>query len=283
MNERMGMGQSRELGDELRQYRELAGIPGHVLAERLGWSASKVSRIETGNSSVTEIDVVRYAAHCGVVADGIDALLTMCREPGTPGYWMSHRLSTLVLHETTAESSSSYHPLVVPGLLQTEEYATALISAERLAPGLTQVGVQARMERQRVLPRHDFEFFIHEYALRLPVGGDRVMNEQLLKLVLLAEQPRLTIRVAPAVLGAQSVFGGSFELFRYAQHRPLIHLDSVGLFLEDPDQVATYQEKLNWMSEIALGREESREVLAALASEFDQPEDSRDLAKEQLQ
>src|SRR2546421_3217722 len=104
MGEQMGTAQGRELAEELRIYRELLGVPGHVLAERLGWSASKVSRIEHGLQPVSEVDVVRYAAHCGVPAEGIDALLDLCREPGAPGYWLSKRLSTLIFHETTAAS-----------------------------------------------------------------------------------------------------------------------------------------------------------------------------------
>lgn len=130
---------------------------------------------------------------------------------------------------------SRYDPLVVPGLLQTEEYATALIGADR--PEL----VAARMERQRLLHRRGFEFYIHEHALRMPVGGNRVMNEQLLKLVLIADQPKITILVLPAMLGVHAVFGGAFVLFSYSGHRPLVYLPSAGLFLEDKDRVGWYQ------------------------------------------
>jgi transcriptional regulator with XRE-family HTH domain len=282
MDERIGTAQARELGDELRQYREAMGLSCQVLADRLGWSVSKVSRIENALTGITELDVVRYAAHCGVDAGSIDALLDMCREPGASGYWLTKRLSTLLFHENTAASSASYDPLVVPGLLQTEEYATALIGDDR--PWL----VSARMERQRVLHSRKFEFFIHEQALRLPVGDNRVMNEQLLKLVLVAELPKIRIRVVPASLGARSMLGGSFVLFRYDAYRPLVYLEHqfLGFFVEDQDYVATYRENLTRLSDVALGRGESREGLAALASEFDQPEVPRDvpdpLAEEQL-
>lgn len=282
----MGVGQFRELGNELRQFREGLGIPGYVLAERLGWSATKVSRIENGLTSASEIDVLRYAAHCGVGAESIDGLIDMCREPGAAGYWMSNRLSTLILHETTATSSSSYSPLAVPGLLQTHEYATELIAAEGLEPVFLRFWVSTRMERQCVLHGRMFQFFIHEQALRLPVGGNALMNEQLLKLVLLAEQSHLVIRVVPSALGARSIFEGEFVLFRYTGHRPLVYLPSVGLYLEDQGQVSSYEEKLSRLSQVALDRGESREKLVALASEFDRPEDSPDapdhLAEEQL-
>ena len=287
MGERIGAARARELGDELRQYRDALGISSEILAKRLGWSTSKVSRIEHGITAMSEIDVVRYAAHCGLAHDHIDALLDMCREPGPPGYWLSDRLSTLIFHETTATSSVDYSPLAVPGLLQTEEYATQIIGAAGLEPAFTRYWVGMRMERQLALHSREFAFYIHEFALRLPVGNNRVMNEQLLKLVLLAEQPQLTVQVVPAALGARSVFGGEFVLFRNDAHRPLVCLSPVGLFLEDRKQVAAYQEKATRLSEVALSRGESREWLAALASEFDRPEDSPDapdtLAQEQLQ
>jgi hypothetical protein len=113
------------------------------------------------------------------------------------------------------------------------------------------------MERQRILQGRPFEFHIHEQALRLPVGGARVMNEQPLKLTLVADQARITIRVVPCRLG------------------------------DDREHGSRYQENLAAISEVALGRGESGELLAALASEFDRPEDSCDvpdgLAEEQLQ
>jgi transcriptional regulator with XRE-family HTH domain len=287
MDERVGMARTRELGNRLRRIREAAGISGGQLADRLGWSSSKVSRIETGMTGVAELDVVRMAAHSGASIEEMDALLDLCREPGAPGFWLSSRLASLVFHESTAGFSSSYDPLVVPGMLQTEEYATALIGGEDLLPENARNRVAARMERQRLLHRRGFEFFIHQQALRLPVGGNRVMNEQLLKLVLVSEQPKITIRVVPTALGERTVFGGEFVLFRHSGHRPLVYVPSVGLFLEERDRVARYKEKLARLSEVALGKGESRELLAALASEFDLPEDPPDapdhLAKEQFQ
>jgi transcriptional regulator with XRE-family HTH domain len=282
MGELIGTAQAHELGSELRRIRDAAGLRGQDLADRLGWSVTKLSRVESGLRGITALDVVRYGAHCGVDADRIDGLVELCREPGAPGYWLTQRLHTLVFHETVAAFSASYDPLVIPGLLQTEEYATALIGENR--QGL----IRGRMERQRVLQNRPFEFYIHEQALRLPVGGGRVMNEQLLKLVLVATQPRITIRVIPTVLGEQAALGAPFLLFRYENHRPLVYLEHgpVGLFVEDVDHVDKFQDKLARLSDVALGRGQSREFLATLASEFDRPEDSHhapDVAEEQLQ
>jgi transcriptional regulator with XRE-family HTH domain len=176
MDERVGTARTRELGDRLRRIRETADCSASLLAERLGWSASKVSRIENGVTGVAELDVVRMAAHCGASYQEMDALLDLCREPGAPGFWLSNRLASLIFHESSASFSSSYDPIVVPGLLQTEEYAAALIGAEGLDLAEALNRVKARMERQLLVHRRGFEFFVHEVrheALDVRVGvGD---------------------------------------------------------------------------------------------------------------
>ena len=259
------------------------------VAKRLDWSVSKVSRVERGLSGISPVEMVRYAAHCGGNLEDIDYLLDWCKKSVTPGYWMSDRFASLIFHESTAAWSGSYDPMVVPGLLQTKEYATALIRRRYPEPAVAQFWADARMERQQLLQSRAFDFFIHEQAVRLPVGGNRAMNEQMLKLVLLTEQPRITIRVIPIALGERGMFGAQFILFRYTGSGSLVYMGDrpVGLFVEDRDYVAGYKELLAEMSEVALGRAESREVLAAVASEFDQPEDPPHvpvpLAQEQFQ
>lgn len=281
MESRIGPAQALELAEELRTQREFREVPAQVLAKRLGWSASKLFQVEHGLAPISELDVVRYGANIGETAEWVDGLLDLCRKPGAPGYWLSKRSHTLVFHETTAATSTSYDPLVIPGLLQTQEYAAALIGPDE--PWL----VTLRMERQRVLQNRPFEFFIHEQALRLPVGGSQVMNQQLLKLVLVAEQPTISIRVVPTELGERSVLGGEFVMFRYADHAPLVYLEHrfLGFFLDGDEHVANFAENLVKLSDMALDDAESREMLAALAGDFDRLEAldvHDDMAEEQL-
>jgi transcriptional regulator with XRE-family HTH domain len=274
MSDRESTARARELGSELRKIRESTGMSAFDFASVVGWSNSKVSRVETGMRGITEIDVVRYAAYCKATVAEMDDLIARCREAEIPGYWLSHRLSTLVFHESSAISSVNYEPLVVPGLLQTEAYATALISNEKLAPKDTQYRIKARLDRQQQLERRQFGFFIHEQALRLPVGDDRLMNEQMLKLLLLAEDPWISIRIVPTALGARSALGTEFVLFSFAEARPLLYFEHgpIGLFLEDRKYVEIQREQASAIGDVALDRGESRELLAEMASEFDQPE-----------
>lgn len=273
----------------VRQIREANDLSSSEVAERLGWSQSKVSRVERGAAPVSPAELVRYAARCGAELSDVDRILDWCQEVVPPGYWLSSQFASLIFHESTAKFSSSYDSLVVPGLLQTEEYAATLIGREPLEPQVAKFRVGVRMVRQELLHSRGFEFFIHEQALRLPVGSNQVMNEQMLKLVLLADQPRITIRVIPIAAGERAFFGPSFVFFRYTGGGPLVYLDGIpaGLFIEDRNYVDGYHTLLADMSEIALGRGQSREVLAKLASEFDQPEDPPHvpdhLAEEQFQ
>lgn len=274
------------MGNLLRQIREAEELTTADMAEKLGWSASKVSRLERGAATASPAELVRYAAKSGAELGDIDHLLGWCQEVVLPGYWLSRHFASLIFHESTAAFSSTYVGLVVPGLLQTEEYAAALIARERLEPSTAKFRVGVRMMRQERLHDQPNEFFIHEQALRLPVGGNRVMNEQMLKLLLFSNQPGITIRVVPTKLGERAMFGGGFSHYRFTGGGPLVCQDVVPtcLFIEDRDYVTRYHGLLVDMAEVALGREESREIIANVASEFDRPEKDPDcVAVAQLQ
>jgi transcriptional regulator with XRE-family HTH domain len=279
----------REVGARLRSIREYWGMNLTDVADKLGWSPSKVSRLERGLTGVSPVELVRYAAHCGGSLEDIDYLLEYCRKSVTPGYWLSNRFASLIFHESTAKFSASWCPQIVPGLLQTQEYATALFGRERLEPDVARYWADLRADRQELLHSRPFEFYIHEQALRLPVGGNRVMNEQILKLLLTSDQLRITIRVIPTAVGARGIFGPPFVFYRFNHSGPLVHLDGIpaGLFVEDREYVTGYHKLLADMTDVALGIAESREVLATVASDFDIPEDPPDdpqhLAEEQLQ
>ncbi|HEX3590789.1 MAG TPA: Scr1 family TA system antitoxin-like transcriptional regulator, partial [Pseudonocardiaceae bacterium] len=173
----------RELGVELRKRREAAGLKGYDLAEQLGWSASKVSRMENGIRGVSEVDAAIYLTHCGVLQQELEDLLDIARAEDSDTWLQEHgerlpdNLRTLVYHETTAAASASYEPSLVPGLLQTSDYARAVFEFADVVPrGKIGTAVRARLDRQAVLRKPDPPqclFFVHENALRAPVGDAR--------------------------------------------------------------------------------------------------------------
>jgi transcriptional regulator with XRE-family HTH domain len=271
----------RELGAELRRVREAAGLTEAELSDRLGWSASRISRSERGYVRLSEIDVIVYLAFCGIYGIYGSDQRAMCREAEPkPGYWIRRHdtglpeaTRSLIYHESTASASTSYEPEFVPGLLQTEGYIRAL-TVGQWPNWDVEFAVRIRQDRQQVLHRPrpaQFTFFVHENALRLTVGDPAIMHEQLLALLLLDGLPQVAIRVVPASAGTQAMLGGSFRLLEYTEHQPLVYLDgpATGLFLEDREYVDDYRALIPTIANLALNEGQSREWLAALASEYD--------------
>lgn len=280
----------RELGAELRKRRETASLTGEDIARVTGWHRSKVSRVELGQSEISVVDAVHYLAACKVFVTEAKEILDLCRDAERKlGYWLSPHgewledsLNSLIYHESTADRSVSYEPMVVPGLLQSRRYARLLI--ER-GPGVSQEYVDAtvrlREERQQILHRPRpgrFAFFVHEQALRLQIGAKADMHEQLLKLVLMANLPHVSLRVVPALSGERGAFGNSFRVFEYRNHSPLVYLSAAwsGVFIEDREFVADYRRLVRTIASIALDEAKSRAFMAELADALDQRSTRRD-------
>lgn len=275
---------SRELGDELRRVRQIRGLKATELAHAIGWSESKISRVESGKTCCSEVEAAIYLAYCRVTPRELDRIIALCGGEDEYGSFLRHhgerlpdQLRTLVLHETTAAAVFQLELNRVPGLLQTEDYARAMMRESGLIPepGI-ETRVQARMDRQILMQRKnppEFTFYIHEHALRLPVGGTAVMHEQMLHLLFMTSQPFCQVRVIPASIGAHAGLGGPFRLMQFADHQPVVCLETQNrsLFLESSRDIATYWLILGGLAAVALHAEQSRSMLASLASEYDRP------------
>ncbi|MCA1671746.1 MAG: helix-turn-helix domain-containing protein [Actinobacteria bacterium] len=269
---------SRELGDGLRQAMQDAGLTGKQAAQMLSWSQSFVSLLLAGKRGASEVDIAAFLGVCRVQGPERDRLLALCRAQDTPGWLQQHgsrlpqQLRTLIDHENKAVAISDFQPLVVPGLLQTGEYARALIRETGIVPpGEVDDRVAARLARQSLFSRERparFTFYLHEFALRLPVGGPAVMVEQLHHLLRMSRRSYLTLRAVPAARGGHAGIAGHFKLMEFAEFRPVAYLDSetACLFLEKPEEIAAYRRILTALADTALGEGESRELIAALAT-----------------
>jgi Domain of unknown function (DUF5753) len=133
---------------------------------------------------------------------------------------------TLIDHENTAAAISGFEPTLVPGLLQTGDYARALLKqAGRVSAEEIDDRVAARLTRQSLFSRERparFTFYLHEFCLRLPVGGPAVMADQLQHLERMSLRPYLTLRVVPTSLGAHAATAGSFRLMEFAEFKPVV-------------------------------------------------------------
>jgi transcriptional regulator with XRE-family HTH domain len=270
---------SRQVAAELRALREQAGLSGNEVAKRMGMSPSKISRIETGNSGLQIEDVAALLGLYQVPAAKRDELLDLVRrseergwwtrQPGLPQLWRS-----LIDFEAKATRVQNYEALVVPGLLQTAEYARA--SIQGIAPTISDAEldnlVAARMARQAVLTRASApQFFavVDEGALRRPIGEPGVMRRQLLHLLGVVEQPHLTLRVVPTAAGAHAGLRGPFVILEFAEEPALVFVEnqSTGLFLEEEADLAAYRVALGNILNAALAPPATAELIVQLAAE----------------
>jgi transcriptional regulator with XRE-family HTH domain len=272
---------SRELGEALRRAMEQAELTGQEVARLLEWTPSGVSRLLSGKGGASQVRVSAFLAICRVTGAERDRLLEFCGKQSTPGWLQQHgsrlpkQLVTLIDHENRAVTIDDFQAIVVPGLLQTGDYAHAVIGRVATVPG-TEIDdrVALRLARQILFSREQparFTFYLHEFVLRLPVGNPMVMSEQLHHLLRMSVRPYLSLRVVPAAFGAHSGSAGSFSLMEFAEFKPVVYLESETscLFLEKPQDIAAYRHVLGALAEAALDEEQSRKLIASLATEFD--------------
>lgn len=133
--------------------------------------------------------------------------------------------------------------------------------------------VAARLARQNLFSRDRparFTFYLHESALRTPVGGRAVMREQLHHLMRMSTRGYLTLRVVPFSRGAHAAMTGAFRVMEFAEYKPVVYLESETscLFLEKPEEIIAYRNILGALAEAALGEGQSREFVASVATQF---------------
>jgi len=269
----------RRLGAELRRRREAARVTIEAVAERLECSASKISRIETGHTTATPRDVRDMLEIYGVVGAEADELVQISREARQKGWW--HPYSTVLTGayvglEAAAASVRAYEQQVVPGLLQNEEYAKAMIRAAR--PDITadevERRVRVRLGRQSLLTQDDpidVWVVLDEAVVSRPVGGDAVMRAQLQRLVVAAELPNVTVQVLPFEAGAHAGMDGTFAILGFPEPSDpdVVYAENAtgGLFLEKSDELRKYIFIFDHIRAAALRPEESVALLAKLAEE----------------
>ncbi len=276
MRDRQPTMRSRELGEGLRRAMEAAGLTGVEAARRLDWSPCRVSRMLSGTRGTTEVDVAMFLTVCGVRGRERKRLLAVCQDQGVPGWLQEYGdlLATLVDHEDKAQRITDFEATWVPGLLQTPDYARALLSRSVSIPeGEVEKRVATRLARQELFTRGtgaQFEFFVHETALQLPVGGAAVLSDQLHHLLRMSVRPPMTVRVVPTAVGAHAGLDGSFRLMEFAEFHPVVYLESetTALFLERREPVAAYRRILHALAEVALDEGHSRDLIATVAQEL---------------
>jgi transcriptional regulator with XRE-family HTH domain len=228
----------RRLGLELRALREATGMSGDEAAKQLGWSTSKLSRIEIGRNPPRPADLAKLLDFCGVTDQGRrDELTVLLREAKRRGWWQAYSdipYSTLIGMEAEAVSMLTYQQ-VIPGLFQTEAYARAVIAGTIPAvdPEVLEERVQVRMTRQGVLTKEQplqVRAILDETCVRRIVGGPEVMRGQFGRLLELAGRPNVIVQVLPFSVGAHpGTMLGPFSILEYG------HPDDPGVVYVESD------------------------------------------------
>lgn len=266
----------RRLNARLRQLRTDRKMSCEQVAQRLGVSASWVSRVEAGKRGVRPGDVRELLAVYEVEGPEVEELVQLARDARTRGWWMSYddvfsdAMRTFVGLEGDATTIGSYEVSFVPGLLQCEAYARELFKAWRPTVDADTIerSTSARMARQQILDRANppaLWAIIDEGVLRREVGGRGVMREQLHHLLEAADRPHVNLQVIPFTAGAYDPMGSGFHIFEFADDDPpVVYIENLGggFYLENPKDVARCADSLNYLRGTALPDRSSAELIA---------------------
>jgi hypothetical protein len=271
------------VGAQLRRLRTERGIPREEAGEAIRASEWKIHRLENGQVSFKERDVVDLLRLYGVSDPGeVAAFVILAREANQPGWWhdfgdvLPQWFRAYVDLESAAVLIRKYEAQFVPGLLQTEEYMRAVIQGALLddTPEDMEQRVQLRLTRQKLVDREDAPRLwavVDEAALRRPVGGREVMRTQLERLIEAAELPNVTLQVLPFAAGAHPAMVGAFSVLRFAdQELPdvvyLEHLTSA-IYLNKEDDVDQYLHVMETICVRAAPPDRTVEILGRILKE----------------
>jgi len=275
-------GKRQRLGAELRRARELSGLSGRELAQRIGISQSKVSRVESGSALLSIPEVAAWASATRASSDVAGLLSALTEAAYTEVHnWGSmlrdrpHIQGDIQDLERRARKILTFQPSVVPGLLQTAEYARRVFTMFQppyLEQEIPEV-LGARLDRQTALfgDRQRFDFLITEAALRWRPGPPALLQAQLDRISSLSTLDTVSVGVIPLSAEAVTNTSHGFVLFEMAEHDEsdamvLVETIHANLTVNDPESIALYRTRWSLLMQMALSGDEARAFLAVVAS-----------------
>jgi transcriptional regulator with XRE-family HTH domain len=263
------------VGGQLRKLREQAKVTREEAGEVIRGSHAKISRLELGRTGFKERDVRDLLTLYGVRDDEErETLLDLVRKANQPGWW--HRYSDLLPPwfetylglEHASKSIRTFEGQLVPGLLQTENYARAVVA---LGHANMESGrrVELRQKRQEILERRGGPTLwavIDESVLHRPIGGPDVLREQLRHLVDASSWPNVTVQILPYAAGGNAAAGSSFTMLRFAEPElpDIVYLEQLtsALYLDRAQDLEMYRQVMDRLSVQAATPDRSRRMLA---------------------
>jgi transcriptional regulator with XRE-family HTH domain len=273
----------RRLALELRRLREAARLTCEEVAEHLECSASKISRVETGRVSVSPRDVRDMLELYNVPAQQRDSLVQLARDSRQKGWWHAYsdtihpQFATYVGLESAASEIRVYEVNLMPGLLQTEDYARTIIKAGTMHGSQEDVErqVSLRMARQPALTRAEPPMLwtvLDEAALRRWVGGTELMRAQLEHVLELSSLKNVAMQVIPFGAGAHPGMGRPFVILGFPERidTDVVYLEDLtsAFYLEDVEEVDRYNVFFNHLRATALSFEDSAALVTSVLKEL---------------
>ena len=265
------------IGTELGRYRNDARLTLTQAAEVTGLSKAKLGHLETGRQTQDPTDIAHVLAAYNAPQRDIDRLCSLSGSADNSTWWapwaqvVPDWLRTYVGLEGLAKSEFTFEPTIIPGLLQTQDYAAAATAnSPRVRADHNERFVGFRMARTRRLTEPERPLELHavltEAALRLAVGTPELRQAQLLHLIEVAQLPSVTLQVVRPEDGPHTAIAGPFVLLDFDLARPIcyVELKDGAVYLQDADQVTTYRMVADNLRQVALGPEQSIALIESM-------------------
>jgi transcriptional regulator with XRE-family HTH domain len=267
----------RELGARLRALRMECGFTVEDVAGRMEVSPAKISRIETAARGVSLADVRFLCDLYGVTGEDRERLLTLTRDSKRRSWWQQYglpeSLATYIGLEDAAVSIHQYETSLVPPLLQTEDYARALITgtAPDEPPEQVEALVRARLTRQKLLTADrgpELWAIVDESALYRQVGGPEVMRAQLETLADRSRPRNIILQVIPLEAGAHPGMDSAFTILQLQEVSDVVYVEGLigNFYLQHSNDIARYRRAFDQLRAIAISPRDSRDRITALAA-----------------
>lgn len=268
-----GMPRARTLAAALREARAASGLSQRAVAQELGLAHTTIGRWESGETVPTAEDVSAELVVLKVTGDRRERILALARDSaesdwlvsGPPG--ISQQLAGVMECERTTIHVTSFYPSVVPGALQTSEYARAMISSDRLSPAEIDTRVVLRMGRRDTFTRSkpaQLLALIGEPAIRGGIGGNEIMVGQLSHLLAMSKIDTITLQVVSMAGEWHPGHAGNFVRYDFEDQPSIVYLEEYrsGAFLIDTDVVEDYKIAADQIRRVAMSPEDSAELIA---------------------
>jgi len=270
----------RELGTRLRELRLERGLTVEQVAEQLLCSASKVSRMETGHRGATARDV-RDLCALYEVTDPVerDYLTRLAREGKEQGWWQNFDLgnmSTFVGLEDAAIATKYYQTSIIPGLLQTADYARVMHSTRipPFTPERVDELVEVRLKRQHLLTREpalQLQAVVDEAVLQRATGGPRVMEAQLAHLIEASSLPNVVLQIIPFKAGAHPAMDSAFRILEFGDPVPdVVYVEGLvgNIYVEKAQDLEMYRGVFDRLVEQALDPQDSIDLIRKIRAQY---------------